>query len=819
MKRSSLLFLFFFLVACTQVAPPAQEVTGDLEPLATDPRWSDPTTWPSGRLPQAGENVEIPAGKRVVLDVNTPNLAGLTINGTLLFDRKDVNLSATWIMVHGRLQIGSNTAPFLQRATLTLRGSNASQDIMGMGTKFLGAMGSGVIALYGAPVKSWSKLSTTASAGSNSLTVLDAKGWRVGDSIVITSTDYWDWDPSSKGRNEIRKITAISGNTLTLDSALKYKHWGQLQTYAGFSVDERASVGLLTRTVKIQGDSTSTNGFGGHLMMMQGTRLYLNNVELYRMGQSGRNGRYPVHWHLTGNSTGQFIRNSAIWESNNRCVTLHNADNIKVENNVCYNFMGHGYFLEDGAETGNTFAGNLGVWGRQPADSVRLLESDKEPSVFWITNPANTFRNNVAAGTEGRGYWLAFSDRTKGLSSGEPNRPRFTPLTLFDKNAAHSSRGDGFHIGPDPDYTGPNDDPNTGTRYAPRQNPNDLTSPKVDIPINNFAAFKHHFAAIWYEADRVRLNNLMLANNSLGLDGANNSWFEDPSDKKANIIGGVIIGSTANDDLNHRHSWLTGISLYDGRVFVRDTTFINFASSRNPNAKALSLDQNDQLAILDQPLVENVKFINAVRTLYDDPATEPHGSDYTQVHLDRDGSWTGQANTTIVGEMYPYVLTPNCTRRAEWRAYICPDQYVQIGISTNNEEMDLGDVRLTGKTYRVTRDDGVSHDTPDNNTALIPGRKYVYSNVPAERVSARLRIEARLEPNETVTLTFPYPGGNFTGYTENFDLLPASSKAQVDAGNGTLYFYDAARKEIYLKLVGRPNPNYYNYTTYMLYPR
>jgi hypothetical protein len=317
----------------------------------------------------------------------------------------------------------------------------------------------------------------------------------------------------------------------------------------------------------------------------------------------------------------------------------------------------------------------------------------------------------------------------------------------------------------------------------------------------------------------VRLNNLMLANNSLGLDGANNSWFEDSSDKKANIIGGVVIGSTASDDLSHRHSWLTGISLYDGRVFVKDTTFINFASSRAPNAKALSLDQNDQLAMLDQPLVENVKFINAVRTLYDDPASEPHGSDYTQVHLDRDGSWTGQPNSTIVGEMYPYVITPNCTRRAEWRAYICPDQYAQIGISTNNQELDLGDMRLNGATYRVTRDDGVSYNTPDNNTALIPGRKYVYSNVPADRISARLGIEARLEANESVTITFPYPGGNFTGYTDSFTLLPVSSKAQVDAGNGTLYFYDAARKEIYLKLVGRPNPDYFNYTTYLLYPR
>ena len=72
--------------------------------------------------------------------------------------------------------------------------------------------------------------------------MLNAEGWKVGDEIVLASTDF---DPRQAER---RTISAISGNTITLDKKLDYMHFGKIT----FDVDERGEVGLLTRNIKIQ---------------------------------------------------------------------------------------------------------------------------------------------------------------------------------------------------------------------------------------------------------------------------------------------------------------------------------------------------------------------------------------------------------------------------------------------------------------------------------------------------------------------------------------------------------------------------------------
>ncbi|HET9218237.1 MAG TPA: G8 domain-containing protein, partial [Terriglobia bacterium] len=52
-------------------------------PAAKPTNWSDPATWPNRKVPVAGDKVTIDAGKEVVLDVNTPALGGVTVNGKL----------------------------------------------------------------------------------------------------------------------------------------------------------------------------------------------------------------------------------------------------------------------------------------------------------------------------------------------------------------------------------------------------------------------------------------------------------------------------------------------------------------------------------------------------------------------------------------------------------------------------------------------------------------------------------------------------------------------------------------------------------------
>src|SRR4029078_11468021 len=209
-------------------------------------RWSDAATWPDKKVPRAGDKVTIAAGKDVVLDVSPPALGGVAIDGKLSFaDNKEPELTTEWVMVHGELEIGTEAKPHTRKATITLTNTVPDEEPMkDMGDRGIMVMG-GTLNLHGDRTHTWTKLAQTAAAGSNAIQVLDASGWRVGDEIVLASTDF---DPRQAGR---RIIAANKGNAIKPDKNLDYMHFGKITFY----VDERGEVGWLTRMIRIHGSA------------------------------------------------------------------------------------------------------------------------------------------------------------------------------------------------------------------------------------------------------------------------------------------------------------------------------------------------------------------------------------------------------------------------------------------------------------------------------------------------------------------------------------------------------------------------------------
>ena len=213
-------------------------------------RWSDPATWPDqqgARRRRQGHHCS--EARNVILDVSPPALGSLTIDGKLSFaNNADLELTTEWIMLHGELEIGTEARPHTRKATITLTNNVKDEDIGGMGgtndrsDRGIMIMG-GTLNLHGNRTNSWTKLAKTAEAGSTSIEVLNAAGWRVGDEIVLASTDF---DPRQAER---RTISAIRGNTITLDKKLDYMHFGKIT----FDVDERGEVGMLTRNIRDPG--------------------------------------------------------------------------------------------------------------------------------------------------------------------------------------------------------------------------------------------------------------------------------------------------------------------------------------------------------------------------------------------------------------------------------------------------------------------------------------------------------------------------------------------------------------------------------------
>ena len=107
----------------------------------------------------------------------------------------------------------------------------------------------------------------------------------------------------------------------------------------------------------------------------------ISNVELYHVGQSYRLGRYPIHFHMIGDSPSSYVSECAVHESFNRAVNIHATNYVTVEKTVIYDIMGGAFFLEDGIEIGNTFQYNLAVFVK---GSSTLLNEDSTPGEVLI---------------------------------------------------------------------------------------------------------------------------------------------------------------------------------------------------------------------------------------------------------------------------------------------------------------------------------------------------------------------------------------------------------------------------------------------------
>jgi cell migration-inducing and hyaluronan-binding protein len=153
--------------------------------------------------------------------------------------------------------------------------------------------------------------------------------------------------------------------------------------------------------------------------------------------------RYPVHFHLFGERSGQgnFVKDCAIHDNYQRCVVIHDSNGITVQNNVAYHTFGHAIFLEDGGEMSNLLDHNLVVSVFAAPTAQRVIPSDDSSSAFWITNLNNTITNNVAVSGH-HGFWLALPQHPTGLSATKYANnnmvwPVNIPLKTFDSNVAH----------------------------------------------------------------------------------------------------------------------------------------------------------------------------------------------------------------------------------------------------------------------------------------------------------------------------------------------------------------------------------------------
>ncbi|XP_013401885.1 LOW QUALITY PROTEIN: fibrocystin-L-like [Lingula anatina] len=439
--------------------------------------WSSRHTWGGDSPPVAGDYVVIQEGQTIYLDVSTPVLRFLLIRGgKLVFDEVDVELHSEYIFIAdgGALQVGTADAPFQHKAVIELHGHVKTTELPIYGAKMI-AVRNGTLDLHGQYIPvTWTLLAQTAGANTNTLTLKQPVTWQPGEEIVIATTG----GHLSQKENEKRIIQSVSadGLTLTLTEPLEYEHLGITRMVEGEALEIRAEVGLLTRNVVIRGsvddqwtqtveaceagfksgefdtqtcfqglfgDEELNDEFGAHIIIHPPSpnshcvHAHISYTELTHVGQAFRLGRYPIHFHLMGNTSYDeaYVRGCSIHDAYNRAVNIHGTHYVLVEHTFIYNIRGGAFFLEDGIETKNIFQYDLAIFVRQ---STSLLNDDITPAAFWITNPDNVIRHCHVAGGTHFGYWYRMKEHPEGPSYDPTICPPKVPLGEFYNNTGHS---------------------------------------------------------------------------------------------------------------------------------------------------------------------------------------------------------------------------------------------------------------------------------------------------------------------------------------------------------------------------------------------
>ena len=599
MKTINVLVAVMLAVCVGQIAL-AADVVFDVR-SARDGKWSDARTWEGGKVPAAGQRVQVRGGHRVTYDVNSDKAIRMVhVAGVLSFSREvstrlDVglikiqageaaseegftctahhaDLGASAGAARPALEIGTVEEPIPAGVTATIR----LVHFEGMDRETLPAIMNcgGRWDAHGTPMsRTWVKLGATSKAGSDRVVLgEEVTGWRVGDRVIVTASKKAeggtyrpgkDWKP--KGNTEQRTIVKIEGKTIVLHRALEKEHFGE--------GENRSEVANLSRNVVIE--SADPAGVRGHTMYHLRSTGGLSYVEFRHLGKEGVLGKYPVHFHLVRDSMrGSAVLGLSVWDSHNRWVVIHGTDYLLMRDCVGYQSVGHGFFLEDATEQYNVIDRNLAVQAyagkRLPQQALPFDPNDG--AGFWWANGRNTFTRNVACENDEYGFRfelakarnfnpvLSLRDVDGSMKSVDV---RTVPFLRFEGNESHSEGLYSFNFG---------DDRNPSVR-------GDKAHPFI---ARNLRAWETHYA--------LRPNLQFFLMEGLKVDGAAYGVYH--PDYDAHVYRDIHIARTNAEPINRGHddeSVQYGSFTYDGLTItdcrVGRDPLIQMACT-SPNEKA-----------------------------------------------------------------------------------------------------------------------------------------------------------------------------------------------------------------------------------------
>ena len=395
--------------------------------------WSDPSIWPNGVVPTINDtDITINSSFYVLVDEDDiiPRIRRLTIYGSLeILDKVDRVIQAELIIIDefGQLIAGSPDEQYQHQLDFVLNGNLASPIYrLPNGGPVLGAKAIGVFGRLSLHAQereqTWTFLSSTALAGATEINVESPVDWRVGETIVISSTSF------EANEAEEARVSSVSndGLTITLDRPLANTHLGGQHNTDSCTVTISAEVGLLTRNIRVLGtlpdstDSTAdSEAYGCRVLVstyisnagiQYAGSAQLSGVEFKGCGQEGFVESFDPRYSLaflnigtvTGNSS--YVTNCSVHDGYNVGIGVYGTNGISLMNNVVHNTVGTSI---DVRGSGHSVVNNLAVVAQFPG----TYRGRDEPFNFeWTANyeltgaTDLTLYGNSAAGGARAGY-------------------------------------------------------------------------------------------------------------------------------------------------------------------------------------------------------------------------------------------------------------------------------------------------------------------------------------------------------------------------------------------------------------------------------
>ena len=407
--------------------------------------WSNLSTWKTAiiirngqvvtnitEFPKNNDSILIPAYSWVIVDVPLPALTSLQIDGILEFDDTlDNKLSVNEIIINcGQLAIGWENRTFTHKVNIELTGDRSSESLAwadsfkSIGSKSITVYGG--LDLHGIPrTPVWTKLNTTAKAGTNNIILIEPVDWKKDEEILLTTTSY------SAFETETFKIINVSNDSkiITLNSTLKYDHIVSSEKFPnGKSYSIAAGVALLTRNIKVTGGqylnqynemygsriTVSTNivevdSFDGssYVSLLYSGFIRVSNVEFNLFGQystySGSDHAYGILFSNLGNFNPirpSYLTNSAFHNGFSSAIGILGSNGISITNNVFHRTLDYALWIE-GAD--NIISRNLvalNIWSPTILTSNAPIDKNYYGAIDISSANSAYVQDNFIAGSQ-----------------------------------------------------------------------------------------------------------------------------------------------------------------------------------------------------------------------------------------------------------------------------------------------------------------------------------------------------------------------------------------------------------------------------------